>query len=218
MYHLNKFCNIIFELRKERGWTQTMLAEKLGIAPQSISKWECGIGYPDVTLFPLIAELFGVDIGVLFGQSKKAEESMNYENENKFIFEPLHRVEFLVFGLVFSITTSAVTQLSDFSFGYFSEKEDEKAHLEVKGDDSFIEFLGIENNNGILRINVKNPTGSDKKWIPYDRGNYNKRNIITLHTGKEHCQIYVINYLDLNCYESEIDDHINQWIFMKERL
>ncbi|MBQ4274620.1 MAG: helix-turn-helix transcriptional regulator [Clostridia bacterium] len=57
MYHLNKFCNIIFELRKERGWTQTMLAEKLGIAPQSISKWECGIGYPDVTLFPLIAEL-----------------------------------------------------------------------------------------------------------------------------------------------------------------
>ena len=42
--------------------------------------------------------------------------------------------------------------------------------------------------------------------------------MITLHTGKEHCQIYVINYLDLNCYESEIDDHINQWIFMKERL
>ena len=32
MYHLNKFCNIIFELRKEHGWTQTMLAEKLGIA------------------------------------------------------------------------------------------------------------------------------------------------------------------------------------------
>lgn len=32
----------------------------------------------------------------------------------------------LVFGLVFSITTSAVTQLSGFSFGFFSEKEDEK--------------------------------------------------------------------------------------------
>lgn len=43
MYQLNKFCNIIFELRKECGWTQTMLAEKLNIAPQSISKWECGV-------------------------------------------------------------------------------------------------------------------------------------------------------------------------------
>ena len=76
MYHLNKFCNIIFELRKERGWTQGMLAEKLCISPQCISKWECGIGYPDVTLFPLIAELFGVDIGILFGQSKEKNENL----------------------------------------------------------------------------------------------------------------------------------------------
>ncbi|MBO5037592.1 MAG: helix-turn-helix transcriptional regulator [Clostridia bacterium] len=43
MYHLNKFCNIIFDLRKKRGWTQTILAEKLGVSPQSISKWECGV-------------------------------------------------------------------------------------------------------------------------------------------------------------------------------
>lgn len=99
-----------------------------------------------------------------------------------------------------------------------TKKDDEKAHLEVTGDTSFIEFLRIENNNDILRINVKNPTGSDTKWMPYNRGNYNKRNIITLYTGKEHCQLFVINYLDLNCYESEIADGVNQWIFMKERL
>ncbi|MBO5035500.1 MAG: hypothetical protein J6D42_00285 [Clostridia bacterium] len=99
------------------------------------------------------------------------------------------------------------------------KKEDERAYLEINGDNSFIEFLGIENNNGILRINVKNPTGSDTNWIPYDRGNYNKRNMITLHTGrKEHCQLYVINYTDLNCYESEIDGWGSQWIFTKEQL
>ena len=154
-------------------------------------------------MFPLIAELFGVDIGVLFGQSQEENESINYDNGKKFVFEPLHRVEFLV-GNECDIRVT--------------EKEDEKAHLEINGDISFIEFLGIENNNGILRVNVKNPTGSDTKWIPYDRGNHNKRNMITLHTGKEHCQIYVFSYLDLNCYESKIDDHINQWIFMKERL
>ena len=85
MYHLSKFCNIIFELRKERGWTQGVLAEKLNITPQSISKWECGIGYPDVTLFPLIAELFGVDIGVLFGQVKEANGNMNSKNEKKYV-------------------------------------------------------------------------------------------------------------------------------------
>ena len=204
MYHLNKFCNIIFELRKERGWTQTMLAEKLGIAPQSISKWECGIGYPDVTLFPLIAELFGVDIGVLFGQSKDEEdENINHDNEKKFVFEPLHRVEFLV-GNECDIRVT--------------KEEAEEAHLEIQGDASFIEFLGIENDNGILRINVKNPTGSNTNWIPYDRGNYKKRNTITLHTGKNSGRIFVMSYLDLNCYESEIADDVSQWIFMKDRL
>ena len=203
MYHLNKFCNIIFELRKERGWTQTMLAEKLGIAPQSISKWECGIGYPDVTLFPLIAELFSVDIGVLFGQSKEDVENMNHDNEKKFVFEPLHRVEFLV-GNECDIRVA--------------KEEAKEARLEIQGDASFIEFLGIENDNGILRINVKNPTGSNTNWIPYDRGIYKKRNTITLHTGKNSGQIFVVSYLDLYCYESEIADDVSQWIFTKERL
>lgn len=42
MYNLNQFCNIIASLRKKKGWTQTVFAEKLGISPQSISKWERG--------------------------------------------------------------------------------------------------------------------------------------------------------------------------------
>lgn len=198
-----KIGRFIAECRKQKNLTQMQLAEKLGITDKAISKWECGIGYPDVALFPLIAELFEVDIGVLFGESKAEAENMNLDNEKKFIFEPLHRVEFLV---------------SNECDIRVTEKADEKAYLEVNGDNSFIEFLGIENDNGILRVNIKNPTGSDTKWVPYDRGNYNKRNIINLHTGKEHCCIYVINYLDINCYESEIDDGVNQWIFMKERL
>lgn len=47
-------------------------------------------------MFPLIAELFDVDIGVLFGQDKGDCEAINHNNEKKFVFEPLHRVEFLV--------------------------------------------------------------------------------------------------------------------------
>ena len=45
VYHLNQFCNIITSLRKERGWTQTSLADMIGIAPQSVSKWECGVSH-----------------------------------------------------------------------------------------------------------------------------------------------------------------------------
>ena len=42
MYDLNNFCNIIASLRRQKGWTQAVFADKLGISPQSISKWECG--------------------------------------------------------------------------------------------------------------------------------------------------------------------------------
>jgi len=203
MYNLNKFCNVIFELRKERGWTQTILAEKLGIAPQSISKWECGIGYPDVTLFPLIAELFGVDIGVLFGKDKGEKEIMNRINEKKYVFEPLREVKFIV-GNECDIKVI--------------RKEDEKSYLEVKGDASFVEFFGVEKDNGILSVNIKNPTGNGTEWVPYDRGNYNERNTITLHTGKEHCNLSLINFIDLNAYSSEIDDNTDRWIITKKSL
>ena len=54
MYHLKRFCNILAGLRREKGWTQTVLAEKLNVSPQAVSRWESGIGYPDVTMFPSI--------------------------------------------------------------------------------------------------------------------------------------------------------------------
>ncbi len=70
MYNLNQFCNIIASLRKKKGWTQTVFAEKLGISPQSISKWERGVGYPDIALFPVLAELLEVPISVIWGGGK----------------------------------------------------------------------------------------------------------------------------------------------------
>ena len=202
MYHLNRFCNIIFELRKERGWTQTVLAEKLGIAPQSISKWECGIGYPDVTLFPLIAELFEVDIGVLFGQNIKEDAVVNCINEKRFIFEPPFEVKFTVGNECDIIVI---------------RKDDENAYLDVNGDHSFLEYFALEQDNGILYIDVKNPTGSDTEWVPYDRGNYKKRNTITLHTGKESCDLSLTNFLDLKAYASEIDNNTDRWLIQRGR-
>ena len=75
MYNLENFGYTLAKLRKERGWTQSELAKKIGIAPQSISKWERCVGFPDVSLFPLIAEIFSVPVGILFGDAPKDEET-----------------------------------------------------------------------------------------------------------------------------------------------
>jgi len=59
----------IYELRKSKGLTQSALAEKLGVSEQAVSKWENGICAPDVSMFPVIAEFFGVSIDRLYGFS-----------------------------------------------------------------------------------------------------------------------------------------------------
>lgn len=60
----------IRRLRKERSLTQENLAEILQISPQSVSKWERGEAYPDITMLPAIANCFGVTIDVLLGNDK----------------------------------------------------------------------------------------------------------------------------------------------------
>ena len=56
----------IRQLRFKAGLTQEQLAEKLGIGPQSVSKWETGAAMPDITTLPLLGEIFGVSIDDLF--------------------------------------------------------------------------------------------------------------------------------------------------------
>lgn len=53
-------------LRFKADMTQEQLADKLGIAAQSVSKWENGATMPDITTLPLLAEIFGVTIDDLF--------------------------------------------------------------------------------------------------------------------------------------------------------
>ena len=56
----------IRNLRFKAGLTQEQLAEKLGIGAQSVSKWETAATMPDITMLPLLAEVFGVTIDDLF--------------------------------------------------------------------------------------------------------------------------------------------------------
>lgn len=55
----------IAELRKEKGWTQLELAEKLQVSDKAVSKWEKDSGSPSVEFFPMLSKLFGVSIDYL---------------------------------------------------------------------------------------------------------------------------------------------------------
>ena len=48
----------ITAFRKANGYTQESLAEKLGLSPQAISKWETGAGLPEASVLIELAEIF----------------------------------------------------------------------------------------------------------------------------------------------------------------
>ncbi len=63
--------SIITKLRKKSKMTQQTLAQKLNVSDKAVSKWENGLGYPDITVFPKLASLFGVTVDyLLFGEKK----------------------------------------------------------------------------------------------------------------------------------------------------
>lgn len=70
---------VIRELRKRDGITQEKLAESLGVSFQSVSRWENGMAWPDVTLVPLLARYFKVSADTLFDmENEGTAERENY--------------------------------------------------------------------------------------------------------------------------------------------
>lgn len=59
----------ISQQRKELGLTQTDLARALNISPQAVSKWENGLGSPDISLLPEIGQVLHLSMDQLLGTS-----------------------------------------------------------------------------------------------------------------------------------------------------
>lgn len=65
MMHMQRMGERIGILRQERGMTQSVLAEKMGITPQAISKWERGLSFPDLSRLEELAKMLEVSVDYL---------------------------------------------------------------------------------------------------------------------------------------------------------
>ena len=61
----------IRQARKEKGIGQEALAEQLGLSVQAVSKWECNLSCPDITLLPRIADYLEVTLDHLLRDEQK---------------------------------------------------------------------------------------------------------------------------------------------------
>lgn len=59
------FGSRISALRKEKGMTQSALAEKMGVTDKAVSKWERDLSFPDVGSLPKLAQIFELSVDEL---------------------------------------------------------------------------------------------------------------------------------------------------------
>ena len=66
-----------------KNLTQEDVAEYLGITPQSVSKWERGESYPDITFLPALANIFETSVDLLIGMDTIRAEETRYNIHKK---------------------------------------------------------------------------------------------------------------------------------------
>lgn len=71
-----KIGKLIYTLRKEKKLTQLQLAECMNISDKTISKWERGLGCPDVSLLSELSKLFEVDLEKLLSGKLDINETL----------------------------------------------------------------------------------------------------------------------------------------------
>lgn len=74
---------LIQQMRKERGMTQAELAGRLRVTDKAVSRWERGIGCPDISLLEPLAEALHVTVlDILRGEQTEEEEISVREAED----------------------------------------------------------------------------------------------------------------------------------------
>lgn len=96
-YDFSRLGENIASLRRATGLTQELLADRLGVTSQAVSKWERQLSCPDVSLLPTMAEVFSVSIDELFvrldPESDSRIDDLPWEDDGKVriaVFEGKH--------------------------------------------------------------------------------------------------------------------------------
>ncbi len=77
--------------RKRLGLTQEQLAERLGVSPQAVSKWENNLSCPDISLLPELAEVLGISVDELLGKGTTTVEEKKPKTSYEFHWDGFGR-------------------------------------------------------------------------------------------------------------------------------
>lgn len=117
------FADKMIMLRKQNGWSQEEVAEKLNVSRQSVSKWESGMSVPDLDKIIKLSQIYGVTTDYLL--KDEIEETPVYnegihdfkgkvvsmEEANVYMDEVKHRALSIGIGIAFCIISPSILML-----------------------------------------------------------------------------------------------------------
>lgn len=154
---------VIKELREKNHLTQSELAERLCVSDKTISKWETGKGYPDISLLEPIAKTFGISITELI--SGNAVSNVNVSANmmrSKFYVCPvcgniIHCMGEAVINCHGVLLTSSQAEETDENHMIFIERVEDEYYVRIEHDMTkkhYISFVAALSSDKIQMIKL----------------------------------------------------------------
>lgn len=80
-----KLGQFIAELRKEKGMTQAELASNLHVTDKAVSKWERGLGLPDINSIEPLADALGISVAEVMQAERIQADHVTQENASEML-------------------------------------------------------------------------------------------------------------------------------------
>jgi len=111
----------IKELRRDRGWTQRDLANKMNVSQQTIGSWEVGRAEPNAEALTKLSELFEVSIDYLLGKKHTPKWASNDQVIE--LDKILESDAGMAYGNIGEVTKEDREQINDLIASYFWRKK-----------------------------------------------------------------------------------------------
>ena len=154
---------VIKELREKNKMTQLQLADKLGVSDKTVSKWETGKGYPDITLLESIADVFSVSVTELISGNTVQNSNVSANVlKSKFYICPIcgnviHSMGEAVIHCHGVLMTVAEPEETDEHHKMFIERVEDEYYVRIEHDmkkNHYISFVAAQSSNSLQMVKL----------------------------------------------------------------
>jgi len=99
-----KFGEFIATIRKEKGWTQAELAEKISVTDKAVSRWERGLGFPDINTIKPLADVLEVSVLEIMQSEREPKEEISADKATE-VLDNVHQRQIERRNIIISVVS-----------------------------------------------------------------------------------------------------------------